>query len=83
MEERFMLVTKRQFLKISASTVAGGGMTGRTLAVRALKPVVEVESSLGEHVNPARGLAQTGLASSEENGCMSNWLKNDHMKIKV
>lgn len=78
-----MLVSKRQFLKISASTVARVGVTDRTPTLRTLKPVVEVESSLGEHLNTARSLNQTGLASREENGCMNKWLKKDHMKIKV
>ena len=61
-----MFITRRQFLKTSAGTVAALAIADRALALTALQPVIEVGNPLGdypqqfqshlecEHYRPAR-----------------------------
>jgi TAT (twin-arginine translocation) pathway signal sequence len=44
-----MQVSRRQFLKITAGTVAVAALADRALALTALQPVVEVGNPLGEY----------------------------------
>jgi nitrate reductase / nitrite oxidoreductase, alpha subunit len=54
-----MMVTKRQFLKISASTVAAVALADKALALTALQPVVEVGNPLG---GISRSFVGTGVS---------------------
>ncbi|MCE7978959.1 MAG: twin-arginine translocation signal domain-containing protein, partial [Nitrospira sp. NTP1] len=44
-----MLFSRRQFLKISAGTVAAVAVADKVLALTALQPVIEVGNPLGEY----------------------------------
>lgn len=44
-----MQLSRRQFLKVSAGTVAAAAIADKALALTALQPVVEVDNPLGEY----------------------------------
>ena len=44
-----MQLSRRQFLKVSAGTVAVAAVADKALALTALQPVVEVDNPLGEY----------------------------------
>ena len=44
-----MQLSRRQFLKVSAGTVAVAAIADKALALTALQPVVEVDNPLGEY----------------------------------
>ncbi|MDE3018135.1 MAG: twin-arginine translocation signal domain-containing protein, partial [Nitrospirota bacterium] len=49
-EEVFsMFLSRRQFLKVSAGTVAAVAVADKALALTALQPVIEVGNPLGEY----------------------------------
>ena len=44
-----MFLSRRQFLKVSAGTVAAAAIADKALALTALQPVIEVGNPLGEY----------------------------------
>jgi nitrate reductase alpha subunit len=44
-----MIITRRQFMKASAGTVAAAAVADNLLALTALQPVIEVGNPLGEY----------------------------------
>ena len=44
-----MFLSRRQFLKVSAGTVAAAAVADKVLALTALQPVIEVGNPLGEY----------------------------------
>ena len=44
-----MFLSRRQFLKVSAGTVAAAAVADKVLALTALQPVIEVGNPLGDY----------------------------------
>ena len=44
-----MFLSRRQFLKVSAGTVAAAAVADKALALTALQPVIEVGNPLGDY----------------------------------
>ena len=50
-----MFLSRRQFLKVSAGTVAAVALADKALALTALQPVIEVGNPLGRISRPVVG----------------------------
>ena len=55
------MFSRRQFLKISAGTVAAVAVADKVLALTALQPVIEVGNPLGEYPVPLRFILYVGV----------------------